>query len=123
MFLETRSIERTVKAIAFFDRIIPRKVARVTDVSIVNRLFDVTRDIQAFSSPLDHLFANETKVDPEANLADLKKRVAAGESVQVGPADMKGKYKDIDRRPYPQEILAAYAAARDAGLWRFDERW
>ncbi len=88
MFLETRSIERTVEAIAFFDRIIPRKVARVTDISIVNRLFDVTRDTQALSSPLDHLFANETKIDPEAKLADLKKRVAAGEAVQIDPADI-----------------------------------
>jgi hypothetical protein len=88
MFLETRSIERTVEAIAFFDRIIPRKVARVTDVSIVNRLFDFARDMQAFSSPLDHLFANETKIDPEAKLADLKTRIAAGETVQMHPADI-----------------------------------
>jgi hypothetical protein len=88
MFLEMRSIERTVEAISFFDRIIPRKVARVTDISIVNRLFDVTSDLQELSSPLDHLFANETKIDPEAKLADLKKRVAAGEAVQVAPSDI-----------------------------------
>jgi hypothetical protein len=88
MFLETRSIERTVEAIAFFDRIIPRKVARVTDISIVNRLFDATSDIRGFSSPLDHLFTNETKIDPEAKLADLKKRIAAGEAVKVNPADI-----------------------------------
>ena len=42
---------------------------------------------------------------------------------QVGPSDIKRKYQDIDRRPYPQEVLAAYTSARDAGLWRFDERW
>ena len=33
------------------------------------------------------------------------------------------RYIDIDRRPSPGEMEAAYAAARDAGLWRFDERW
>ena len=32
------------------------------------------------------------------------------------------RYADIDRRPTSDEIAAAYAAARDAGLWRFDER-
>jgi putative pyruvate formate lyase activating enzyme len=42
---------------------------------------------------------------------------------QVGRTDCKGKYQDINRRPSPQEINAAYAAAREAGLCRFDERW
>jgi hypothetical protein len=102
MFLETRSIERTVEAIAFFDRIIPRKVARVTDISIVNRLFDLTRDTQALSSPLDHLFANETKIDPEAKLADLKKRVAAGEAVQVNPADIVPMFWKGDDQSIPE---------------------
>ena len=32
------------------------------------------------------------------------------------------KYPDIDRRPYRAELDAAYEAAREAGLWRFDER-
>ncbi|MBN2112779.1 MAG: radical SAM protein [Acidimicrobiia bacterium] len=32
------------------------------------------------------------------------------------------RYADIDRRPLPEEVAAAYEAARAAGLWRFDER-
>lgn len=32
------------------------------------------------------------------------------------------KYESIDRAPDRAELRAAYAAARDAGLWRFDER-
>lgn len=32
------------------------------------------------------------------------------------------RYADIDRRPYRGEMTAAFAAARRAGLWRFDER-
>ncbi len=31
------------------------------------------------------------------------------------------RYRDIDRRPRPDELEAAYRAARDAGLRRFDE--
>lgn len=42
---------------------------------------------------------------------------------QVREADAKGKYTAINRTPYPQEIKAAYTAARKAGLWRFDARW
>jgi putative pyruvate formate lyase activating enzyme len=33
------------------------------------------------------------------------------------------KYQEIDRRPGDVELLHAHEAARDAGLWRFDERW
>jgi putative pyruvate formate lyase activating enzyme len=32
------------------------------------------------------------------------------------------RYADINRRPTPEEIEAAYEAARHAGLWRFDKR-
>jgi putative pyruvate formate lyase activating enzyme len=32
------------------------------------------------------------------------------------------RYSDIDRRPTRREIDVVYSAARDAGLWRFDER-
>jgi putative pyruvate formate lyase activating enzyme len=33
------------------------------------------------------------------------------------------RYRDIDRRPEREELLEAYDMARNAGLWRFDERW
>ncbi len=33
------------------------------------------------------------------------------------------RYAEIDRRPRRTELSAARAAARAAGLWRFDERW
>jgi putative pyruvate formate lyase activating enzyme len=37
-------------------------------------------------------------------------------------SDGKAKYADINRRPLPEELRAAYDAAREAGLWRFDVR-
>jgi putative pyruvate formate lyase activating enzyme len=37
-------------------------------------------------------------------------------------ADGSRKHVDIARRPELRELDAAYAAARAAGLWRFDER-
>ncbi len=42
---------------------------------------------------------------------------------QVGPEDVKGKYRDINRGLYTSELLRAYQAAREAGLHRLDERW
>ncbi len=42
---------------------------------------------------------------------------------QVGATDARGKYVDIDRRPYGREIEAARQAAHRAGLTRLDARW
>ncbi|HTT07356.1 MAG TPA: radical SAM protein [Gammaproteobacteria bacterium] len=43
---------------------------------------------------------------------------------QVGAAGKSGspQYSEINRRPTPGEMQAAHAAARAAGLWRFDQR-
>ena len=43
---------------------------------------------------------------------------------QVGQITRNGnvKYAGINRRPRPEEMERAYALARRAGLWRFDER-
>jgi len=43
---------------------------------------------------------------------------------QVGQitANANVKYEAINRRARPQEMAGAFAAARSAGLWRFDER-
>ena len=35
----------------------------------------------------------------------------------------EGRYPELSRRPHRSEIDAVVAAARTAGLWRFDERW
>ena len=40
---------------------------------------------------------------------------------QVGTCS--GKYDIINRRPTSREMQEAHAAARDAGVWRIDERW
>jgi len=39
-----------------------------------------------------------------------------------GVTSRPDKYSDIDRQPYRAELDAAYEVAREAGLWRFDER-
>jgi hypothetical protein len=37
-------------------------------------------------------------------------------------ADGEPRYSDIHRQPTRDEIARAYAAARAAGRWRFDQR-
>jgi putative pyruvate formate lyase activating enzyme len=41
---------------------------------------------------------------------------------QIARDGLGAKYEEIDRRPQREELERAYAAARRAGLWRFDER-
>jgi putative pyruvate formate lyase activating enzyme len=45
-----------------------------------------------------------------------------GRIADTGPDKSKPKYEDINRPLHPSELQAAYEAARDAGLWRFDQR-
>ena len=42
---------------------------------------------------------------------------------QIARDGIAAKYTEIDRRPEPDELERAVAAARRAGLWRFDPRW
>ena len=71
MVLDVRSFERAIEALVFFDNHIPRRVAKVTDAAIVNRLFDVQDGI---SSTFDHFFDEQfvERSDPEELLQKLK---------------------------------------------------
>jgi putative pyruvate formate lyase activating enzyme len=42
---------------------------------------------------------------------------------QIARDGIAAKYAEIDRRPQRDEMEWAFSAARQAGLWRFDERW
>src|SRR5262249_29060338 len=41
---------------------------------------------------------------------------------QIARDGVSAKYAGLDRRPAEEELGRAYAAARRAGLWRFDQR-
>ena len=69
--LDLRSFERATKAIVFFDKYIPRKVASVTDIAIVNACFDFSAE-----PPMDFNEFFETdrvrERKPEALLEELQ---------------------------------------------------
>jgi len=60
--------------------------------------------------------AEEISPDTYVNIMDQYRPLH-----QVGGRD--GKYEAINRRPTSDELDDAFALARKAGLWRFDERW
>ena len=61
--------------------------------------------------------AQELSPDTYVNIMDQYRP-----DYQVGAADSRGKYEDINRRPSTEELREARAAARQAGLQRLDER-
>jgi putative pyruvate formate lyase activating enzyme len=63
--------------------------------------------------------AEEISPDTYVNLMD---QYRPAHRVGTPGADGAPRYVDIDRRPLDGEIARARAAARRAGLWRFDER-
>jgi hypothetical protein len=70
MTLDVRSCERATQAVVFFDRYLPRSIARVTHTAIVNRLFPATAerlpDLEALFAP-----GQVTAIDGEAMLRGI----------------------------------------------------
>ncbi len=62
-----------------------------------------------------HWLAEALSVDTYVNIMDQYRP-----AYKVGRVE---KYDAIDRRPTSRELAAARELAREAGLWRFDERW
>lgn len=99
--LDVRSFERAVEGIVFFDRHIPRKAARVTDVSVVNRLFDVQ---EGNSSTFDHFFDSETVVrnDPEKTLQEIEQIGSTAQDEDVKRASIFAHMEEKLREPLPE---------------------
>ena len=63
--------------------------------------------------------AREVSTDTYVNLmGQYRPDYQVGQIMQNGNT----KYAEINRRPLTDEMREAYASARRAGLWRFDER-
>jgi hypothetical protein len=75
LLLDLRSCERAVLAIPFFDRHLPRKVARVTEAEVVNKLFSATGNMAL--TP-DSIFDQQrsTRLDPDAAMQRIAGLVA-----------------------------------------------
>jgi putative pyruvate formate lyase activating enzyme len=60
-----------------------------------------------------------TEISPDTYVNIMAQYTPAYAAVRAGGATRQSP-ADIDRRPTRQEIEEAFAAAREAGLWRFD---
>jgi hypothetical protein len=95
MVLDLRSFDRAWQAIPFFDRYIPRNVARVTRAEVVNRLFSADE----FAVTPDKLFDRPQPParDPEAVLRTIAEEVRRigdpGERVQAAAERIEAESK------------------------------
>jgi putative pyruvate formate lyase activating enzyme len=71
-----------------------------------------------------HWLADEISPDTYVNImGQYRPEHEVGRIAEAGRRDAGAvRYAEIDRSPGRREIEAAYDAARNAGLWRFDER-
>jgi hypothetical protein len=69
LLLDARSCERATSAIVFFDKHFPRKVAKVTEAEVVNKLFSAENPQLTPDSLFDH--QDSTLCDPEAAVARI----------------------------------------------------
>jgi len=68
-------------------------------------------------------FADEISRDTFFNImAQYRPAYQVGSVADAGAQAGTIRYEEINRRPSSEELQAAYDAAQQAGLWRFDER-
>lgn len=77
MYLEARSIERAIEGIVFFDKYIKTYMAKVEDISIINKLFSPEENTMDFGD----FFDKEVIIDSEEKLNKLKININQGNTL------------------------------------------
>ncbi len=75
LVLDVDSLELTVKAVAFFDRKINRKLTKVERLKVVNRLFPATEDAASISEHHELYFDRKQAVSSRKKMAELEKKL------------------------------------------------
>jgi hypothetical protein len=120
LLLDLRSCERATLAIPFFDKHVPRSVAKVTEAAVVNKLFSATENEKLTPDSLfDH--QGSTFCDPNAAVQRVRELTAHAqdpqEKLEIALEDMQSRAKqplpEIERFPmhYYEEGIQGFATA------------
>lgn len=98
--LDLRSCERALQAIPFFDRHIPRRVAKVTEAEVVNRLFT---NEETATTP-DQIFDRQQTVarDAEGEVRAVAERAAQVPDMQERLRMVEELMDRLSGRPLPE---------------------
>jgi hypothetical protein len=79
MVLDLNSFDRAIKAVVFFDKYLPRRVAKVTDITVLNKLHDALEGF--FSKHQDYFDKGlEEAIDSDGLINDLKRATTSIEN-------------------------------------------
>jgi hypothetical protein len=137
LHLDVRSFDRATKAVVFFDRYLPRKVAKVKDIAIVNTCFEYTTQVP---TNFDAFFETDRaeQLRPQAVLealkplqaiADVQERRVRMSSHMKGM--MKARLPEVERFPihyYADGVQSLELALRTREIvsleqWKGNERF
>lgn len=82
--LDVRSFERVIEAITFFDKKINRRLAQVTKIKIVNKLFPATMSPEEISNHHRIFFDERQAVNPTEKMEKLKDIFSQYEAPEEG---------------------------------------
>ena len=109
LVLNARSIERALAAVEFFDQCLPRTVAQLAHVTLINRLFSVADTLQIHS--LHALFEDTplTEVDPDALVEKLLTAKEHSQNAHQQESAIAQIIEELGQRPEPEmEKFPAY---------------
>lgn len=120
MYLDVRSFERVIKAIDFFRKRINPRVAKVTKIQIVNRLFSAeeTNVEKLLQAPYDHFF-NETQV--VSNREKLNNLLQEFEDKHLSQEESRERLLDHlkEKSPEIEELLFDSTEEESLGALQF----
>jgi hypothetical protein len=100
LLLDLRSHERAMAAIPFFDKHIPRGVAKVTEAEVANKLYSTDNPQLSPEDVFDHQPA--TVRDPEAEFQRLAEQVKQGRSFRARLDILLKAFQSATQKPLPE---------------------
>jgi hypothetical protein len=100
LLLDLRSCERALHALPFFDKHVPRKVARVTEAEVVNKLFPTDDPTLTPDRLFDH--QQSTSRDPKALVRRITELADRIEDPQAGVQAAMEEMQAGARQPLPE---------------------
>lgn len=102
LHLDVRSFKRVIAAVGFFDQKINRRLAKVTKVKLVNKLFPATLTPDEISRHHTVFFEEREAVNPKDEMSKLEEIAAQYESVEERQEATFAYFEKLKKRTLPE---------------------
>jgi hypothetical protein len=100
--LDVRSFERAIAAISFFDEKINRRLAKVTTIKVVNKLFPATLTTEEMSHHHTDFFEEREAVNPKDEMNRLEEIVSQYESAAEREEATFAFFEKLKKKTLPE---------------------